>query len=116
MPPKTCLFTPDLINFWLTGEKGNEITMASTSQMLNQSTRAWDFELLDRLNLPTHMLGELWEPGHLVGTVRGAARIKFAAKICPYSLLDRTIPHRRLLEFLLLMGLTLPTLVQVPGR
>ena len=30
------LFTPDLINFWLTGEKGNEITMASTSQMLNQ--------------------------------------------------------------------------------
>ena len=33
------LFTPDLINFWLTGQKGNEITMASTSQMLNQQTR-----------------------------------------------------------------------------
>jgi len=28
------LFTPDLINFWLAGEKGNEITMASTSQCL----------------------------------------------------------------------------------
>ena len=77
------LFTPDLINFWLTGEKGNEITMASTSQMLNQSSRAWDFELLDRLNLPTHMLGELWEPGHLVGTVRGGAQDKIRCSDLP---------------------------------
>ncbi len=77
------LFTPDLINFWLTGEKGNEITMASTSQMLNQSSRAWDFELLDRLNLPTHMLGELWEPGHLVGTVRGCAQDKIRCQDLP---------------------------------
>ena len=77
------LFTPDLINFWLTGEKGNEITMASTSQMLNQSRRTWDFELLDRLNLPTHMLGELWEPGHLVGTVRGGAQDKIRCQNLP---------------------------------
>ena len=53
------LFTPDLINFWLTGERGNEITMASTSQMLNQKTRNWDFELLDQLKLPTNFLGQL---------------------------------------------------------
>ena len=50
------LFTPDLVNFWLTGERGNEITMASTSQMLNQKTRNWDFELLDQLKLPTNFL------------------------------------------------------------
>ena len=40
------LFAPDLINFWLTGQKGNEITMASTSQMLNQQTREWDLSLI----------------------------------------------------------------------
>ena len=58
------LFTPDLINFWLTGQKGNEITMASTSQMLNQQSRDWDKEFMDKLGIPTNMLGELWEPGH----------------------------------------------------
>ena len=70
------LFTPDLINFWLTGKKGNEITMASTSQMLNQKTRDWDYDLLGRLGIPTQMLGELWEPGHRVGEVFGAPKEK----------------------------------------
>lgn len=70
------LFTPDLINFWLTGNKGNEITMASTSQMLNQKTRDWDYDLLGRLGIPTQMLGELWEPGHRVGEVFGTSKEK----------------------------------------
>ena len=70
------LFSPDLINFWLTGDKGNEITMASTSQMLNQDTRNWDFELLSKLGLPTEMLGELWEPGRRIGEIRGGAQSK----------------------------------------
>ena len=70
------LFTPDLINFWLTGKKGNEITMASTSQMLNQKTRDWDYDLLGRLGIPNQMLGELWEPGHRVGEVLGASKEK----------------------------------------
>jgi rhamnulokinase len=74
------LFTPDLINFWLTGEKGNEITMASTSQMLNQQTRDWDKEFLDKLGIPTNMLGELWEPGHRVGNVMGGAKEKTGCK------------------------------------
>ena len=74
------LFTPDLINFWLTGEKGNEITMASTSQMLNQQTRDWDKEFLDKLGIPTNMLGELWEPGHRVGDVIGGATEKIGCK------------------------------------
>lgn len=70
------LFTPDLINFWLTGKKGNEITMASTSQMLNQQTRDWDKEFLDKLGIPIKILGELWEPGHHVGSVIGGAKEK----------------------------------------
>ena len=77
------LFTPDLINFWLTGERGNEITMASTSQMLNQKTRNWDFELLDQLKLPTNFLGQLWEPGHLVGMVSGAAKKRIQCENLP---------------------------------
>ena len=77
------LFTPDLINFWLTGEKGNEITMASTSQMLNQETRNWDFEFLKDLGIPTGFLGQLWEPGHLVGMVHGKAKQRIQCENLP---------------------------------
>ena len=77
------LFTPDLINFWLTGEKGNEITMASTSQMLNQETRNWDFEFLKDLGIPTDFLGQLWEPGHLAGMVHGKAKDKIQCENLP---------------------------------
>ena len=54
--------------------------MASTSQMLNQQTRDWDKEFLEKLGIPTDMLGKLWEPGHRVGDVIGGAREKIGCK------------------------------------
>lgn len=38
----TLLFMPDLFNYYLTGEKKNEYTIASTSQILNAESRDWD--------------------------------------------------------------------------
>ncbi len=61
------LFTPDLINFWLTGVKASERTIASTSQLINQDTGTWDVELLGKLGIPTHMLGIIMEPGTILG-------------------------------------------------
>ena len=43
------LFMPDLLAWLLTGEKGTEYTIASTSQLLNPYTRDWDRELLEKL-------------------------------------------------------------------
>ena len=43
------LFTPDLFSYFLTGEANTEYTIASTSEMLNATTRDWDWELIDRL-------------------------------------------------------------------
>ncbi len=61
------LFMPDLLAYLLTGEKGTEYTIASTSEMINPYTRDWDRELLEMLGIPTGMLGEVKLPG----TVRG---------------------------------------------
>jgi len=61
------LFMPDLLAYLLTGKKGTEYTIASTSQMLNPDTRSWDYELLEKLGIPTGMLGEV----KLTGDVRG---------------------------------------------
>lgn len=68
------LFTPDLINFWLTGQKYTEVTMASTGQIMNQETRDWDLDLLGKMGIPTNIFSSMIEPGQLVGTITGGAQ------------------------------------------
>lgn len=52
----TLLQIPDLIRFFLTGDRTSEYTNASTTQMLSLTTDDWDRELLDRLSVPTDFL------------------------------------------------------------
>ena len=61
------LFAPDIFNYFLTGEMKNEYTIASTSQMLDAKKRTWDKELLEKLSIPTKLLGELVQPGTVIG-------------------------------------------------
>ncbi|MGP8245454.1 MAG: rhamnulokinase [Bryobacteraceae bacterium] len=61
------LFMPDLFNYWLTGEKRSEVTIASTSQCYDPRTRRFDAELLGKLGIPARILSELVEPGRGVG-------------------------------------------------
>lgn len=63
------LFIPDLLNYFLTGEKKIEYTIASTSQMINPYTRDWDNEMLEKLNIPTNLLCDIVKPGTVVGKV-----------------------------------------------
>ncbi len=64
---ETLLFTPDIFNYFLTGEMKNEYTIASTSQILDAKARDWDKELLEKLQIPTKLFGELIQPGAVVG-------------------------------------------------
>ena len=41
----TMLFIPDLLTYFLTGEKRTEFTEATTSQMLDAATGQWSREL-----------------------------------------------------------------------
>lgn len=68
----TLLFVPDLLNYWLTGAKAAEYTLASTSMMLHARERRWVTELLERLNLPTHILPPLIQPGKQLATLQAA--------------------------------------------
>ena len=63
------LFLPDLLAYFLTGRKGTEYTIASTSQMLNPFTRDWDRELMEKLGIPAHIFGEVKLPGTVRGTL-----------------------------------------------
>src|SRR3954447_231722 len=46
------LFIPDLFHYFLTGLKVNEFTDASTSQMLDPTTRGWAYDLIGSFGLP----------------------------------------------------------------
>lgn len=61
------LFIPDLFNYFLTGRKAAEYTIASTSQMLDARSRQWSGELLGAFGLPTHFLPELIATGTSLG-------------------------------------------------
>lgn len=64
---KTLLFTPDLLRYFLTGEKSTEYTIASTSQMLNATNGGWALELLDKFGIPTDILTPIVDAGTVAG-------------------------------------------------
>ncbi len=63
------LFMPDLLAYFLTGKKGTEYTVASTSELINPYTREWDIPLMEKLGLPTGFLDEVKLPGTVRGTL-----------------------------------------------
>ena len=67
---KTLLFMPDLFNFFLTGVKKNEYTIASTSQMFDSKNHKWATDLLDKMDIPSDIFPETIYPGNLVGTIK----------------------------------------------
>jgi len=61
------LMIPDLFHWMLTGEKSNESTNASTTQLLDPRTGDWAWSLIDRLGLPRRIFGPLSPPGTRLG-------------------------------------------------
>src|SRR5947209_6462718 len=64
------LLIPDLINFFLTGRAASEYTNATTTQLVNAETGAWDRELLKRLELPSRLFAEIVPAGTELGPVK----------------------------------------------
>ncbi len=65
------LMVPDLLNHALCGSGTNDVTNASTTQLLDVSARCWSDELVAALDLRRDLLPDLHEPGTELGSVRG---------------------------------------------
>lgn len=63
------LFVPDALSWMLTGEAVCEYTIASTSQLLNPTTKELDKMLLDSVGLPRTTFGKMVFPGYKIGTL-----------------------------------------------
>jgi rhamnulokinase len=68
----TFLTIPDLFNFWLTGRKVSEFTIATTTQCYDPRTGNWAYEMLEALGIPTGIFGEIVPPGTVLGPLSGA--------------------------------------------
>lgn len=66
------LMVPDYFHWQLSGEKCNEYTNASTTQLLNAQTAQWSRAVIDAFELPNHIFAEPIQPGSSLGKVANA--------------------------------------------
>jgi rhamnulokinase len=74
------LFMPDLIHYLLTGVGVNEKSIASTSQLLNPDTQAWDSSLIKAMGLPERIFGRLVDAGTVLGELLPDVAAEVGAK------------------------------------
>lgn len=68
------LMVPDFLHWQLSGEKVNEFTNASTTQLLNPETYDWSQKLLSAFELPTHIFETPIQPGKSIGAITASVR------------------------------------------
>jgi sugar (pentulose or hexulose) kinase len=67
----TYLTFPDLFHYWMTGVKSCEMTHASTHMIYNPHIGGWDFDLLHKMQFPTHIFTPIIPPGTRLGSFNG---------------------------------------------
>jgi rhamnulokinase len=79
----TLLLIPDLLRFFLTGERSTEATIASTTQFLGIANGDWDRALLERLGLPTNLLTRIVAPATPAGRLLPEVASEIGAAAIP---------------------------------
>jgi rhamnulokinase len=86
---KTFLTMPDLFNYWLTGRQVSEFSIATTTQCYDPRAKGWSIELLNALDLPSSIFGDIVPPGTSLGNLQadvadelGIAPIPVIAPAC----------------------------------
>jgi len=63
------LMMPQLLSARIGGVPAGEVTIASTTQMVDPEERTWATDLLEELSVPRDLLPQLSEPGQCLGAV-----------------------------------------------
>lgn len=84
---QTFLNMPDLLNFWLSGRKANEFSIATTSQCYDPRAGDWARDMLERLGIPPRIFGEpgagIVQPGTVLGDLRASVREESGSPAIP---------------------------------
>ncbi len=66
----TLLLMPDLFNYFLTGVKAAEYTMATTTQLLDANRKVWSKRILEALRIPEEIMPEIIKSGTVLGELK----------------------------------------------
>lgn len=77
------LMIPDLLRYFLTGEKLGEKTNASTTQLFHVVDGTWDEYILDKLALPKHIFPVTADSGEKAGYLRKSIQDKVGLGALP---------------------------------
>lgn len=66
---KTMLMISDLFNYFLTGIKAAEYSIASTTQLLDPEKKDWSGEIISKLQLPGDIFPKIVQPGTILGNL-----------------------------------------------
>lgn len=77
---ESLLMMPDYLHFRLCGNKVQEYSEATTSQLINVRTKDWDYELIEKLGFPKKLFQKICMPGTAIGYLTDEI-----AKIVGYS-------------------------------
>jgi len=80
---RTLLFTPDLFNYFLTGVKATEYSIATTSQMLDAEKRTWAVDIIEKLGLTKDILTDIVPSGTVIGTLSPEIAHELGAREIP---------------------------------
>lgn len=64
---ETILTMPDLFNYWLTGQKNSEFSIATTTQCYDPRRRNWSEPLLHAMGIPIRIFPNIIPPGTILG-------------------------------------------------
>lgn len=64
---KTMLLTPDLFNYFLTGIKAAEYSIASTTELIDPYRGNWSVDIINKLGLPDYIFPDLVQTGSIIG-------------------------------------------------
>lgn len=74
------VFIADLVSYYLCGEVFAEYSLASTSQLMDMSTKDWSREIFDKLALPIELMPRVVAPGTVVGKVKDELAKEFGSE------------------------------------
>jgi len=80
---RALLMIPDLLGYFLTGEKRCERTDAVTSQLYNSRTRGWCDEIFAAFDLPRDIMPTLVDPGTRMGELTASVKTETGIRSAP---------------------------------
>ena len=68
------LFVPDIFNYFFTGKKATEFSFATTTQLYNIRTNAWEKEIFAQLGISPDIMQKIVRHGTIIGMVEPEIR------------------------------------------